>query len=112
MARRKRTYLSHKKMLERGRISQKSDSRIICPKTGRAKFLYPTLKKALKACEYSDDPQRPYYCKACCGFHTTSETKKEYYKKIGPIVKKRFDMDIIETEKEFKLISKKGKHKK
>lgn len=91
------------------RISLKSDNRIICLKTGRPKFLYLTLKKALRACEYSDDPQRPYYCKSCCGFHTTSETKEEYYKKLEPILQQRFNHGAIRSDKENKLISRRSK---
>lgn len=75
----KREYESIKRRKQSVRRSETSDNRVICPKTGRAKYLYPTLKKALLACKYSDNPQRPYYCNRCFGYHTTSETKDEYY---------------------------------
>jgi len=100
----KRKYETLKAQKERGRVSPNSDNRVVCPKTGRPKFLYPTLKKAQLACKYSDDPQRPYYCKRCCGYHTTSETKEEYYDKLEPIVKGRFNKPLIRTKNPRELI--------
>lgn len=102
----KREYLGKEKQKESPRISFKSDNRIICLKTGRKKFLYPTLQKALRACKYSDDPQRPYYCDSCCGYHTTSKTKKQYYQKLEPILMQRYKHGVIKVSKEHKLISK------
>lgn len=61
--------------------SMKADNRAVCPKSGRMKYRYPTLEKALRACQYAPDPQRPYFCKACRAFHTTSKSKDEYYEK-------------------------------
>ncbi|MBQ9160874.1 MAG: hypothetical protein IJ122_06085 [Methanobrevibacter sp.] len=95
----KRQYETKQKRKSNSRHSETSDNRVICLKTGRAKYLYPTLKKALLACKYSEDPQRPYYCKQCMGFHTTSETKEEYYDKL----EHQLRTTVEKTEKQFKL---------
>lgn len=83
--RNKHEYNRYNKAENSEHISNKSDSRIICLATGRPKFSYPTLKKAELACSYSKDLQRPYYCKGCCGYHTTSKTKDEYYNTLEEI---------------------------
>lgn len=95
--RRKDTKENHRS----GKISFKNDSRVICPKTGRPKFRYPTLKKALLACEYwekekseGQPSQRPYYCKRCCSYHTTSETKKEYHENLQEVITGRYDEGV------------------
>lgn len=57
-------------------VSANSDNRTICPAIQRPKFCYETYEKAKKACEYSDNPQRIYYCNFCCAYHTTHFLKK------------------------------------
>lgn len=57
-------------------VSAKSDNRKICPAIQRPKFCYETYEKAKRACEYSDDAQRIYYCNFCCAYHTTHFLKK------------------------------------
>ena len=57
--------------------------------------------KALTACKFSKDPQRPYYCKRCFGYHTTSETKEQYYDNLEKRIK---NFEPIRTDKNFKLI--------
>lgn len=85
-ARNKREYKEMQTAKTRKHISYKSDNRVVCIATGRQKFVYPTLKKAELACSYSgDDLQRPYYCKGCCGWHTTSKTQEEYYQTLEDI---------------------------
>lgn len=59
-------------------VSANSDNRKFCPAIQRPKFCYETYEKAKKACEYSDNPQRVYYCKFCCAYHTTHFLKKSY----------------------------------
>ena len=61
------------------RISKNSDNRVFCPEIGREKFRYETKEKALLACKYSSNKQRPYYCNSCCAWHTTSMNKGKYY---------------------------------
>lgn len=94
----KRQYETKQKRKSNSRHSETSDNRVICLKTGRAKYLYPTLKKALLACKYSDDPQRPYYCKQCMGFHTTSETKEEYYDNLEKQMGHKVERAEIKTK--------------
>ena len=83
--RNKHEYRRCNKAEHREHVSNKSDNRVVCIATGRPKFLYPTLKKAELACSFSKDLQRPYYCKGCCGYHTTSKTKDEYYETLEEI---------------------------
>ena len=88
-------------------VSKKSDNRVVCLKTGRPKFLYQTLKKAKLACAYATEPQRPYYCKACKGYHTTSETKDEYYERLEDVMPyeiKRTDNDHGFIDKDHKRV--------
>ena len=59
-----------------GVISANSDNRKFCVAIQRQKFCYDTYEKAKKACEYSPNPQRVYYCKFCCAYHTTHFLKK------------------------------------
>ena len=89
MGKKKRQYEARIRAKENNHVSQKSDNRVICPKTGRKKFLYSTLQKALTACKFSKDPQRPYYCKRCFGYHTTSETKPQQRFRL-PLQNQRF----------------------
>ena len=95
----KRQYEAVQRRKSSKRRSETSDNRVICLKTGRAKYLYPTLKKALLACKYSDNPQRPYYCSRCYGFHTTSESKEEYYDNL----EKQLNITVERTKKDCKL---------
>ncbi len=78
--------------------SLNADNRFVCPKTGRMKYCYETPEKALKACKNSPDPQRYYYCKACRAYHTTSETKQEYYDNLKKILKR--DTRMLEAKKD------------
>ena len=77
--------------------SKRADNRFVCPVSRKMKYLYPTFEKALKACEYSPDPQRPYYCKACCGYHTTSQTKEQYYARADENFRKRTGIEPLHT---------------
>lgn len=52
-------------------ISANSDNRKYCVGASRQKFCYETYEKARRACEYSPNPQRVYYCDFCCAYHTT-----------------------------------------
>jgi len=52
-------------------ISANSDNRRFCMAIQRPKFCYETLEKAQKACDYSPNPQRAYYCDFCQAYHTT-----------------------------------------
>lgn len=68
--------MSRKNGYESRFVSANSDNRTICPAIQRPKFCYETYEKAKKACEYSDNPQRIYYCNFCCAYHTTHFLKK------------------------------------
>ncbi|MCQ2571286.1 MAG: hypothetical protein MJ154_03520 [Candidatus Saccharibacteria bacterium] len=59
-------------------VSANSDNRKFCLFIQRQKFCYETYEKAQKACEYSNNPQRIYYCKSCCAYHTTHYLNKEH----------------------------------
>lgn len=111
MGKKKRQYEAKIKAKENNHVSQKSDNRVICPKTGRKKFLYSTLQKALTACKFSKDPQRPYYCKRCFGYHTTSESKEQYYdnleKRIGNL-----KFEVVRTEKKYDFVGRKNENRR
>lgn len=60
-------------------VSANSDNRKYCVAISRQKFCYETYEKAQKACEYSPNPQRIYYCDFCCAYHTTSMLSKKHF---------------------------------
>lgn len=68
--------MSRKNGYESRFVSANSDNRKVCPAIQRPKFCYETYEKAKRACEYSDNPQRIYYCNFCCAYHTTHFLKK------------------------------------
>ena len=77
--------------------SPKADNRFVCPVCQRMKYCYTTFEKALRACKYLPDAQRPYYCKACRAFHTTSITKEEYYERADDNYRKRTGEEPLHT---------------
>lgn len=77
--------------------SERADNRFVCPRSGRMKYGYDTIEKALKACQYAPNPQRPYYCKSCRRYHTTSETKAEYYSRSDEAFRKRTGRQPLHT---------------
>lgn len=68
--------MGHKHNSKSRFISANSNNRKFCPIIQRQKFCYETYEKAKRACEYSDNPQRVYYCSFCCAYHTTHYLKK------------------------------------
>lgn len=98
MRRNAKRYLRKQHNRKSRHVSGKSDNRVWCPEIERAKFLYPTLKKAQLACKYSDNPQRPYYCKSCCGYHTTKEPKEDYYAYLKEQAGQLFGGKAVEME--------------
>lgn len=84
--------------------SANSDNRKFCLAIQRQKFCFDTYEKAKKACEFSDNPQRVYYCKFCCAYHTTHFLKKSGYinsyasdreKKIANLIRPKYKPLII-----------------
>ena len=60
-------------------ISANSDNRKYCVGVSRQKFCYETYEKARRACDYSPNPQRVYYCDFCCAYHTTKMLNREKF---------------------------------
>lgn len=77
--------------------SKKADNRFVCLSNGKMKYQYATFEKALLACKYAPDPQRPYYCKACHAYHTTSQTKEEYYSRADENFRKRTGVEPLHS---------------
>ena len=62
----------------------KPKHRIFCPAAGKQKMVFESKKKALRFIQYNADqfepdkiPKRTYYCSSCCGWHITSQEKRE-----------------------------------
>lgn len=86
----KRRYESIKKIKERGYHSYKSDNYVLCKASERKKYLYSTISKALTAVKFTPGALRPYFCKACNGYHITSESKDEFYGNLAKTQIKRY----------------------
>ena len=63
----------------------KPTHRIMCPDCGKQKMLFETERKAQDFLRWNSDEipggesLRPYYCKACCGWHLTHVRHREEY---------------------------------
>ena len=63
----------------------KPTHRIMCPDCGKQKMLFETERKAQDFLRWNADEisggenLRPYYCKACCGWHLTHVRYREEY---------------------------------
>ena len=81
----KRIWQAQQEAKEKGYLSQKSSSRVFCPRARRSKFLYETEAKAILAIEYGKKEnigaERYYPCSACAGYHLTSKSLEEYLEK-------------------------------
>ena len=63
----------------------KPTHRIMCPDCGKQKMLFETERKAQDFLRWNageiagGESLRPYYCKACCGWHLTHVRHREEY---------------------------------
>ena len=60
-------------------------NRVMCPDCGRQKMLFETERKAQDFLRWNagdirgGESLRPYYCKACCGWHLTHVQHRSEY---------------------------------
>ena len=88
---------SHRKS---SHISANSDNRKYCVGVSRQKFCYETYEKARRACDYSPNPQRVYYCDFCCAYHTTKMLDREkFYTTLAAQTNRLIRKDIERREK-------------
>lgn len=63
----------------------KPKNRVMCPDCGKQKMVFETERKARDFLRWNGDDirggelLRPYYCKACCGWHLSHVAHREEY---------------------------------
>lgn len=70
--------------------SDNADNYHFCHKCLANKYCYATAKKAKTALKFNPHCIRYYWCKSCCAYHLTSESKEKYWDNLDPILMKRY----------------------
>ena len=83
-------------------VSANSGNRKLCVGIFRQKFCTETYEKALKACKYSPNPQRVYYCDFCCAYHTTKILDKECFNATKSATRNQFMREGLERRQQSK----------
>jgi hypothetical protein len=86
------------------------NNRVVCPECFRQKMLFETQKQADNFIKWNGEDidtnggeLRSYYCPACGGYHISSKPYKKVYEHNTENLIKRYEKDILLTEKSKKV---------